>query len=84
VVLYRYLKWDHDISNLRELGAKREADLHLDQKVYQLALRTTVRPQRLLLTRKRKDEADRTATKRANKKQKPDEIEQNGKEEVEE
>jgi hypothetical protein len=77
-----------DISNLQELGAKWEADLHPDQKVYLLVLRTTVLPQLLLLTRKKKEEADRTAinclrraTKRANKKQK---IEQDEKEEVEE
>jgi hypothetical protein len=71
---------DRDISNLQELGAKWEADLHPDQKVYGLALRTTVLPQLLLLTKKRKEEADRVATncqrratKRANKKQKLEE-----------
>ena len=53
---------DRDISNLQELGAKWEADLYLDQKVYLLALRTTVLPQLLLLTKKRKEEADRIAT----------------------
>jgi hypothetical protein len=73
---------DRDISNLQELGAKWEADLHPDQKVYLLALRTTVLPQLLLLTKKKKEEADhiatncqRRATKRANKKQKLKEIE---------
>ena len=74
---------DRDISNLQELGAKWEADLHPDQKVYLLALRTTVLPQLLLLTKKKKEEADRIAincqrraTKWANKKRKLDEIEQ--------
>ena len=52
---------DCNISNLQELGAKWEADLHPDQKVYLLALRTTVLLQLLLLTKKRKEEADRTA-----------------------
>jgi hypothetical protein len=50
---------DRDISNLQELGAKWEADLHPDQKIYLLALRSTVLPQVLLLTKKRKEEADR-------------------------
>jgi hypothetical protein len=79
---------NRDISNLQKLGVKWEADLHPDQKVYLLVLRTTVLPQLLLLTKKRKEEADRIAincfrrvTKRANKKQK---IEQDEKEEVEE
>jgi hypothetical protein len=82
---------DRNILNLQELGAKREADLHLHQKVYLLALRTTVLPQLLLLIKKKKEEADRTvinclrrATKRANKKRKLDEIEQNEEREVEE
>jgi hypothetical protein len=77
-----------DISNLQELGAKWEANLHPDQKVYLLVLRTTVLPQLLLLTKKKKEEADRIAinclrraTKRASKKQK---IEQDEKEEIEE
>ena len=80
-----------DISNLQELGAKWEANLHSDQKVYLLVLRTTVLPQLLLLTKKKKEEADRItincqrrATQRANKKQKLEEIEQDKKEEVEE
>ena len=79
---------NRDISNLQELGAKWEANLHPDQKVYLLVLRTTVLPQLLLLTKKRKDEADRIAinclrraTKQASKKQK---IEQDEKEETEE
>ena len=74
---------DRDISNLQELGAKWEVNLHPDQKVYLLALKTTVLPQLLLLTKKRKEEADRIttnyqrrATKRANKKQKLEEIEE--------
>ena len=89
---------NRDISNLQELGAKWETDLHSDQKVYLLMLRTTVLPQLLLLTKKKKEEADRIATncqrratKRANKKRKLDEIEQeieeiaqNRKEKVEE
>jgi hypothetical protein len=82
---------DRDISNLQELGAKWETDLHPDQKVYLLMLRTTVLPQLLLLTKKKKEEADRAAvncqrraTKRANKKRKLEEIEQDEKEEVEE
>ena len=72
-----------DISNLQELGAKWEANLHSDQKVYLLALRTTVLPQLLLLTKKKKEEVDRIAincqrraTKRVNKKRKLNEIEQ--------
>ena len=79
---------DWDISNLQELGAKWEANLYPDQKVYLLVLRTTVLPQLLLLTKKKKEEADRITinclrrmTKRANKKQK---IEQDEKEEIEE
>jgi hypothetical protein len=52
---------DRDISNLQELGAKWEADLHPDQKVYLLALRTMVIPQIILVTKKRKEIADRTA-----------------------
>lgn len=53
---------DRDISNLQELGAKWEADLHPDQKIlYSLALRTIVLPQLLLFTRKRMEKADRTA-----------------------
>ena len=85
---------DRDISNLQELGAKWEADLHPDQKVYLLALRSTVLPQIVLLTKKRKEEADRTAincqrragraTNRANRKRKLDEIEQDKREEAEE
>ena len=74
---------DRDISNLQELGVKWETDLHSDQKVYLLTLRTTVLLQLLLLTKKKKEEADRIAincqrraTKRANKKRKLDEIEQ--------
>jgi len=57
--------------------------LHPNQKVYLLALRTTVLPQLLLLTKKRKEETNRIATncqhratKRANKKQKLEEIEE--------
>jgi hypothetical protein len=55
-----------------------------------LVLRTTVLPQLLLLTKKRKEEVDRTVinclrrvAKRA-KKEKSDEIEQDKKEEIEE
>jgi hypothetical protein len=75
---------DRDISNLQELGAKWEADLHPDQKVYLLVLRSTVLPQVILLTKKRKEEADRIAincqrraTNRVNRKRKLDEIKQN-------
>jgi hypothetical protein len=82
---------DRDISNLQELGTKWEAGLHPDQKIYLLALRSTVLPQVILLTKKRKEEADRItmncqrrATNRANRKRKLDEIEQDEKEEVEE
>ena len=85
---------DRDISNLQELDAKWEAGLHPDQKIYLLALRSTVLPQVLLLTKKRKEEADRIAmncqrravraTNRANRKRKLDEIEQDEQEEGEE
>ena len=79
---------DRDISNLQELGAKWEADLHPDQKVYLLALRSTVLPQVILLTKKRKEEADRTAIncqRRATRarKRKLDEMEQDKREEAE-
>ena len=52
---------DRDISTLEELGAKWEADLHPDQKVYMLIIRAYVLPQLLLVTRERKEDADRTA-----------------------
>jgi hypothetical protein len=53
---------DRNLSALSELEAKWEADLHPDQKVYLLCLRTTVLPQLILRTKKRKEEADRIAT----------------------
>lgn len=70
---------DRNISNIEELGAKWEADLPEDQKIYLLVLRTTVLPQLLVRTKKRKEAADRAATNcqrratRANKKRKRDE-----------
>jgi len=52
---------DKDISNLQKLGAKWETDLHPNQKVYLLVLRTTILPQLLLLTKKKKEETNRAA-----------------------
>ena len=40
---------ERDISTLEELGAKWEADLHLDQKVYMLIIRAYVLPQLLVV-----------------------------------
>ena len=48
---------DRDISTLEELGAKWEADLHPDQKVYMLIIRAYVLPQLLVVTRERKEAA---------------------------
>ena len=70
---------DREISGLEELGARWEANLPADQKVYLLILRSTVLPQLLLKTKELKEVADRSAinclrraTKRANKRQKID------------
>ena len=70
---------DREISSLEELGARWEANLPADQKVYLLILRSTVLPQLLLKTKELKEVADRSAinclrraTKRANKRQKID------------
>ena len=75
---------DRDVSTLEELGAKWEADLHPDQKVYMLIIRAYVLPQLLAVTRERKEAADRTATNtvrkatnRANRKRKLAEMDQN-------
>ena len=62
---------DWEISSLEELGARWEANLPADQKVYLLILRSTVLPQLLLKTKELADRSAinclRRATKKANK-----------------
>ena len=75
---------DRDISTLEELGAKWEADLHPDQKVYMLVIRAYVLPQLLAVTRERKEAADRTALNTVQKETNRAEMDQNTKEDIEE
>jgi hypothetical protein len=70
---------NRDISNLDEIGARWEADLHPDQKVHMLIIRTYVLPQLLLKTKERKQVANRDATnttRRVNRKRKRAEVEE--------
>jgi len=70
------------ISMMEEAMARSESNLDADQKLCLLILRTSILPQLLLRTKKKKEVADRTATNtirravRASKKRKRDEIEQ--------
>ena len=67
---------------MEEAMARSESNLDADQKLYLLILRTSILPQLLLRTKKKKEAADRTATNTnrravwASKKRKRNEIEQ--------